>query len=222
MPIYERAPVECQDIGARMMDKYHGELRDAGVTIDYLFAKKKPDSNGEIDPEVHALKLHGYPVAAMVRANSYKNRVLGHSDAEIIIDGDRWDEWSAEEKDALIDHEIEHLELKTDKDGLLRRDDLDRPMLRVKLHDHEFGWFDSIARRHGKHSFEVQQYEKFREAHRQTWLNFRDEHETTVTFSAIPISKLKTLKQDMRGEMKKRGILAAGKKGSTRRAASKR
>jgi hypothetical protein len=54
------------------------------------------------------------------------------------------------------------------------RDDLDRPKLRVRKHDHQFGWFDSIARRHGPASFEVQQYRKFNESHRQLWLEFED------------------------------------------------
>lgn len=204
MPLYEKALAECHAIRDRMLEKYHGGLHDAQVTIDLLFAKKRPDDSGEINPEGHALKLHGYPVAAMVKVNSYKARVQGHADAEIIIDGDRWHEWSQAEQDALIDHEIEHLELKTDKDGNVRRDDLDRPKLRVRLHDHEFGWFDSIARRHGKHSFEVQQFEKFREAHRQTWINFKEESDT-VAFPGADTGKSK-----------------AKSKGSSRRAASKR
>lgn len=206
MPLYEKARAECFQICERMMEKYHGPLRDAQVTVDILFAKKRPDDSGEINPESHALKLHGYPVAAMVKVNSYKLRAQKHADAEIIIDGDRWDEWSEQEKEALIDHEIEHLELKTDKDGNVRRDDLDRPKLRVRLHDHEFGWFDSIARRHGKHSFEVQQYEKFREAHRQTWIDWKDD-EGTVAFPGADDGKKTTRKRAS---------------GSSRKAASKR
>ena len=27
----------------------------------------------------------------------------------------------------------------------------------VRKHDHQFGWFDCVARRHGAHSIEVQQ-----------------------------------------------------------------
>lgn len=206
MPLYEKARAECFQTCSRMLEKYHGPLRDAGVTVDLLFAKKRPDDSGEINPESHALKLHGYPVAAMVKANAYKARVQGHADAEIIIDGDRWDEWSDDEKDALIDHELEHLELKTDKDGNVRRDDLDRPKLRVRLHDHEFGWFDAVARRHGRASFEVQQYEKFQAAHRQLWLDWRDDEPSTT----LPISDAP------KADRKRAG------KGPSRRAAAKR
>ncbi len=176
MPIYTKAPKEVRERCDRIMEQYHGDLRDHGVTIDLLFAAAVTDDNGDaIGP---ALKLHGYQAAAVVKVNAYKLRVLGHSDAEITIDGDRWDEWSDEEKDSLIDHELEHLELKYDGDGLLQRDDLDRPKLRLRLHDHQFGWFDSIARRHGKASVEVQQYEAFKQSHRQLWIKFEDDKPT--------------------------------------------
>ena len=91
-------------------------------------------------------------------------------DAEIVLDGDRWDELSAEEQDAAIDHELTHLELVVDDSGL-RRDDLDRPNLRIRKHDHQFGWFDCVARRHGTASFEWRQYEQFTEvSYKQLWL----------------------------------------------------
>jgi hypothetical protein len=193
MPRYEKAPVECTQIVERMMEKYHGPLKDAGVTIDILFAKNKAD-DGDIDAEACALKLHGYQVAAMVKINGYKLRVQGHADAEIIIDGERWYTWSDEEKDALLDHELEHLELKA-KEGVVLRDDLDRPRLRMRKHDHQFGWFDACARRHGKHSFETQQFEQFCESHRQLWIDFDasaeadDEFQPTVTIQRPKTTK---------------------------------
>ena len=48
-------------------------------------------------------------------------------------------------------------ELQVSDLGNVRRDDIDRPLLRIRKHDHQFGWFDAVARRHGKHSIEVQQ-----------------------------------------------------------------
>lgn len=159
MPIYEEAPAEVLRIRDEMLGKYHTELAEAGVEIDCLFAHSKTDKNG--DQTGPALKLHGYQCAAVVKVIGLKERTKGQGDAEIVIDGDRWDEWSADEKSALIDHELEHLELCYDKDGNLKRDDQDRPKLRVRKHDHQFGWFDSIARRHGKAAFEVQQANEF-------------------------------------------------------------
>lgn len=173
MPRYEACDESVRSIVAQMLERYHQPLRDAEVRIDVLKAFALTDENG--DSIGCAIKHQGYQAAGVVRIINLKDRTKGLGDAEIVIDGDRWDEWSEDEKAALIDHEIEHLELRYDNDGLLVRDDLGRPKLRLRKHDHQFGWFDSIARRHGSASFEMQQYEQFRETHRQMWLPFADD-----------------------------------------------
>jgi hypothetical protein len=213
MPIYSEAPAACAQIAERMMRKFHSELADAGVTLDFLFAMADPEKD-----QVHALKLHGYACNAIVKVVPYKLRVQGHADAEIVIDGDQWPAWSDEEKDALIDHEIEHLELKRDKEGRVINDDIDRPKMSLRLHDHEFGWFDSIARRHGQASFEVQQYERFKEAHRQTWLDFEDGEEAAPNMTVSIEHAGKTVTTDTDSIAKAAKQIA----GSTRKAASKR
>jgi hypothetical protein len=195
-----------------MLERYHGPLRDSGVTVDVLFAKPKPAGDGTIEADAVALKHHGYQVAGLCKVNSYKLRVQKHADAEIVLDGERWPTWSDDEKDALIDHELEHLELKTDKQGNVVRDDVGRPKLRIRLHDHEFGWFDSVARRHGKHSFEVQQYEQFREAHRQLWLFDQSENP-----ASLPMNAYKP-----RSQKKPPAESPKSKRSNSRRAAAKR
>lgn len=170
MSSYKKAPAEVGQIVERMLEKYHTPLKDAGVTVDCLLAFPNTDENGDsVGP---AIKHQGYAANAVVRVVNLRDRTKGMGDVEIIVDGEQWDTWSADQKDALIDHELEHLELREDKDGLIIRDDLNRPKLRIRKHDHQFGWFDSVARRHGKASFEVAQYERFQEAHRQQWLPF--------------------------------------------------
>lgn len=159
MATYEKCDKPVYGIVEEMVGKYHHPLRDAGLLIECLFAHATTDDNG--DKVGVALKHQGYPCAAVVKIIGLKERTAGRADVEIVIDGDRWDEWSDEEKDALIDHELEHLELKLDKDGLLVRDDLDRPKLRLRKHDQQFGWFDAIARRHGAASFEAKQATEF-------------------------------------------------------------
>lgn len=166
MPILKKAPNEVRLIVDEMVGMYHTPLRDAKVTIDLLFAFPKSE-----DDETAPVKLHGYPCVAVVKINAYKLRVLGHGDAEITIDAHQWDELSEEERRALIDHELTHLELRTDKDGFVKRDDLDRPLLKMRKHDHQFGWFDEVARRHGSASVEVQQATDFhRNTYKQLWL----------------------------------------------------
>lgn len=217
MPTYRKCSAEVGQIVESMLEKYHHPLRDANVNIECLFAYAMTDDNG--DKVGSALKLGGYACNAIVRVLNLKDRTVGRGDAEIVIDGDQWDTWGDDEKAALIDHEIEHLELKTDRNGLVVRDDLDRPKLRMRKHDHQFGWFDSIARRHGAASFEVQQYSRFQEAHHQRWLpGFEDDRGfaaadnakssggiDTVTFSTARQSVTLTSK-----DMKK--VAAAAKK----------
>lgn len=213
MPLYSKAPAECQAICKRMLEKYHGELVDAGVTVDFLFAQTDPEKE-----EASALKLHGYACNAIVKVVSYKLRVQGHADAEIVIDGDKWPSWSDLERDALIDHEITHLELRHDKDGKVARDDNDRPKLGLRLHDHEFGWFDSIARRHGKASFEVQQYEQFK---KQTFFEFADSDRGRLTPTDFTVS-ISTGGKTVTTTPEQLGAVARNvAKGSGRRAASK-
>lgn len=226
MTIYEKAPQEVCDLVAEITSAYHGPLFDADVTFDLLFAHAETDDNG--DAKGPALKLHGYQCAAVVRIVPYKQRVLGQGDAEIVFDGDRWDEWSDEQKRAIVDHEIEHLELAVDREGNVKRDDLDRPKLKMRKHDHQFGWFDSIARRHGQHSFEVQQYDLFTMNYKQLWLDFKEEQEparpsgkpgvTTVTLSAG--DKSVTMTSDQFAKASERIVKAARRPTTTRRAAA--
>jgi hypothetical protein len=142
-----------------LLEKYRGELLAAGVRFDLLLAYAAKNQNGEaVGP---AIKANGYAAAATVRILSLKDRAKGMGDAEIVVDGDRIDEWSAENLEAILDHEVEHVDLVLDGEGSLKRDDLGRPKLRLRLHDRQMGWFDSVARRHGLASLEVAQASRF-------------------------------------------------------------
>jgi hypothetical protein len=82
---------------------------------------------------------------------------MGRGDAEITFDALVVGAMTDDEKRALIDHELYHLETKRNKDGQIKLDDLGRAEYKLRPHDREFGWFDSIARRWGKHSLESKQ-----------------------------------------------------------------
>jgi hypothetical protein len=163
MPIYEQPALQMLLLLDEVKRLYHGRLNDHEVRVDLLVAKAKEDKNG--DATGPALRLHGYQANAIVRITSYKDRVLGRGDAEIVVDGDMWHLWSRDQQMALLDHEMEHIEVIV-KDVMndagmltteLQRDDASRPKLRLKKHDFQVGWFDSVARRHGEASFEVSQ-----------------------------------------------------------------
>lgn len=149
---FERAPAHVTNMMLDVMRQYHSELFDVGLSVDVLFAHADPDSD---EP---AVKAHGYPAAAVVRKIGLKDRVKGHGDAEIVIDGDQFHEWSEREINALLDHELTHLDIVRDKKtGFPKRDDIGRPKLSIRLHDRQFGWFDIVAKRWKDDSFEVKQ-----------------------------------------------------------------
>lgn len=178
MPRYEQAPALVRQVVERMTDRYHPQLRDAKVTLSLLMAFPTLNENG--DSTGPALSHNGYPAQAVVKIIGLKERTDGRADAEIVIDGDNWPLLSSDQQDALIDHELEHLELKTDKDGLLVRDDLDRPKLKLRKHDVQAGWFDAIVRRHGRNSPEFRQFEEFEvHTYKVKWLPYLDEPDQT-------------------------------------------
>lgn len=195
MPTFSKPPAYVLQELEDVMAKYHPGLRDAGVRVDVLLQLATRDDNG--DPTGPAIKHGGYTAAAVVRIVGLKDRVKGMGDAEILLDGDRYDEWDERELAAILDHELTHLEFRTDKvTGNVKRDDAGRPQLKMRLHDHQYGWFESVARRHGKFAVEVQQAEKLvsDENWRQLFLPGFDGQES--------------LKQELARAFHDRGILA--------------
>lgn len=160
---YDRADDDIKDRVQRIIKKWHPDLHKYGVTVDLLLAH-----NGEDDP----VKLHGYPCAAVVRKVSYKNRVLGRGDSEIIISAPWWQDATEKERDALIDHELTHLVVKKDDVGAVKTDDCDRPKLMIRLHDWQLGGFREIVDRHGDAAPEKQLAVDLREKFGQLLFDF--------------------------------------------------
>lgn len=176
MPIYEQATDEMREVLADVTKRYHGQLNDYGVTIDMLAAYPKTDENG--DPTGPAIKHQGYIAFAVVRKIPYKDRVAGRGDAEIVVDGERWEELSDDERAALIDHELCHLDVATDKDGNVKRDDLDRVKFNMRSHDVQLGVFNDVVRRHGKLALDFQHGAEFvNNVYEQLWLPFAEKAE---------------------------------------------
>lgn len=147
MKTYSRAPHEVNNRVIDLVNRYHPELKKLAVTFDLLF----------VHGDEPALTLHGCPCYAIVKAVPLKDRVKGGADAEILIDADKYSRMPDQTKDALLDHELYHLEIKKDGEQVVQYDDLHRPKLKLRKHDREFGWFDEMVRRHGQYSIESQQ-----------------------------------------------------------------
>ncbi len=151
--VYDYCPQSVMERVEALVEKHHQDLKIAEVKFDLMFVSRSDDDEGTKP----VLTLHGVPCLAIVRIVPLKERAKGCGDAEILIDRDRYNDSAPEQQDALLDHELQHLEVQRGEDNSIKTDDQHRPKLKMRPHDYDFGWFECIARRHGKDSIEVQQ-----------------------------------------------------------------
>lgn len=173
MAIYVKPPQkdEAYKLLATAMKKWHPFLAAEEVTVGILYAC--PGENDE--KGVPVLKLHGYTCAATVKVISYKLRVQGLEDALITIDESTWKSLSDAEKLAVIDHELTHLTTVPDKYGGIKRDDIGRPKLKIRLHDWQLGGFREICERHKEAALEKQGINQLLENYGQQLSLFPDD-----------------------------------------------
>lgn len=148
---FQRATENFEAFARDLVEKNHVELYEVDVKIDYVFTFRDPEA------EAPAIMVRGHRVLGQARINPLKHRVLGLGDCEVLLDGDAWQDMPVETQKALVDHELEHFEVKRHpKTGAFLYDDAGRPQMKLRDHDYEFGFFGNIARRYGANSIEVQ------------------------------------------------------------------
>jgi hypothetical protein len=157
MSTYQKAPAEVKEMADAIMNEHltYKDVLEAKVKIDFLFAFAEVGEDGE--SKGHALTKHGIRALGITRKIGIKDRVMGRGDAEVAIDGDWWEEATPARRRALLDHELHHIEVKLDEDGVVIRDDWKRPKLKLRKHDIEVGWFAVVAGRNGGASLEIEQ-----------------------------------------------------------------
>lgn len=157
MPTFKKDDGTVGDMIASLQHEFecYEEQIEARVKIDVVMAFADRDEDGERLND--ALSHHGVKALGIARNIGKKDRAMGRGDAEIALDGDWWECHNEEERLALLDHEIYHIVPKRDRDGNFKIDDMRRPLIRMRPHDEEFGWFRVIAARHGAASQEQQQ-----------------------------------------------------------------
>lgn len=163
MKRYDEADREAVERMTAIRNQYHADL--AAIRIGLLVIY-------DDDEDKQVLKHGGYPAAALARIVSERDRAAGMCDAQIILDQSSYRRMTDKERDALLDHELHHFEVVQDKSGAPRMDTNERPKLRIRKHDHQFGWFDAIADRHGEHSVEVKQAKQLVDDTGQLYFNF--------------------------------------------------
>jgi hypothetical protein len=144
---------------AKVIDKHRPDLAAAGVTVTCLLAYAGKDKAGNPKP---AVKHHGREAWAVVKRTSLKDRVAGQSDAIITIDDPKWETLNDIQREALIHHEIEHLQLKLDPTEAVEAqiadlDDHNRPKLTMKPHDWEVTGFRATVEKYGVQALDWKQ-----------------------------------------------------------------
>lgn len=157
MPTFQRCPKTVEKMAEAILAEFdtHKPLVASGAKIDFVFAF--PDYDDTTGLALNdALTHNGCKALGVARKIGLKDRALGRGDAEISLDGHWWERHSEPEQRALLDHELHHLTPKIDKRGMVT-DDLGRPVIVMRKHDFEVGWFHVIAERHGIASGEHKQ-----------------------------------------------------------------
>lgn len=187
MKHYLRCSAEVLKIVQSIIDEHYQELRSARVTVEALTVHS--DKEGE-----DSLTLRGRPCYAIIRKTNTKERVAGRADAEIIIDRAKYQDLSERQRRALLHHEVNHLQVRYDKDDEIKRDTAGRPVLTIREHDYEVGWFHNVAELYGSDSIEVHQARMLLAGKLgQIYFNF-DENQSAIALAASgPLAGMRDL-----------------------------
>ena len=145
--IYQEAGGDTINLLEEVVRDYHPEKED--LRIGMVFCTSV-DKKGDIDGKP-SLKNCGFPAAAKVSLVSAKDRIHKKIDVLIMIDGAGWSQMSEDQRRAILDHEMEHVQI----DLSAEPSDDGRPKLVMKEEDYCVWGFRSVALRHGNNSMEV-------------------------------------------------------------------
>jgi hypothetical protein len=164
----KRYAIASDDVCGRLnklRSQHYPELEGVTVTALFVFS----------DENEHVLTEKGYPAIATMKITSARDRAAGLADAIVTVDRYSYSGLTREQSNALLDHELHHLQRVIDDNGQPKADTVGRPKLKIRPHDRHFGWFDEIARRHGHHSIEVMQASQLAMSTGQLYFNFSAE-----------------------------------------------
>lgn len=144
--VYSQADAEVRKMINKVVEKYFPDLVEAEATIGCLMADggvELDDDGKEVDAP--GVKVHGYPREASIKVNSLKDRVEGKCDVTITLDSRKWNDLSDVEKSALLHHALQHLQVKRDEAGVIKTDDISRPLFKPRPYDWYLGGYIATA-----------------------------------------------------------------------------
>lgn len=161
-------------VNAVWLDKFPETWNlDPRPTLSILMAESDKDDKP-------ALKHHGYPAAALISITSPEERVAGGSDLRLKIDNIAWSRMNERRREALIAHELLHIDVTTvpGRDTEPVTDDYGRPKVKLRLHDWEVGGFSQIVDWYGDDAVEKRIVNDINERLSQMVLPFMDADKT--------------------------------------------
>jgi hypothetical protein len=138
---WKNAP-EVREIAERLIPKYHQHLELRADEIWYIFREKATTSKGRVTlGKAHKL---GGMACYLIHTSADEINEFGDTAefADMFVIEIAWDEWQAlttEAREALVDHELEHLDIEVTDSGDLKR----------SLRGHDVEEFGAILKRHG-------------------------------------------------------------------------
>ena len=103
----------------------------------------------------YAISKEGNPVAAQIRLVTQRDRVLANYDAVIEYDSKLVDDFPEIKTKALFEHELCHLEVQFDKDGVVKTTVDGRAALKLIPDDFRITGFRSVIQKYGFDSVEL-------------------------------------------------------------------
>lgn len=156
---FDHADADTLALAKGVIKQCYPDLVELGLTYGVIMATAARDKKGE--PQGAALKWHGHPAAAVIKINSYAQRVEGLPDVTIKIDADWWREHDELECKALLDSQFAALQPLTDDAGNVLTDDCGRPRIKRRQTDWHMEGYSAPAARNKDHAPEVQALRAF-------------------------------------------------------------
>ncbi len=123
------------------------DLKEAGVTFTVLTASSEDGA---------PVKWKGVPATAVIKVNNLKDRTEGKADLTVTIDEEKWGGMTPQERKALLHHELLHPQLLLDEAGRVKRDNVDRPRMKLRPDDFVLSGFHEVVEKYGKDAGERQ------------------------------------------------------------------
>lgn len=144
---------------AGVVRKWHKPLLREEVSFAFIFVEPPTNDKGQVTGP--ALKVAGSPVAGRCSLVTGKWYAMTEEDVVIEVAADIWERMTGPRREALLDHEVNHVKISNDSKGRVKRRD-GRACLETIPDDYMINGFFDVAARHKRESMEWRQLFKLK------------------------------------------------------------